>query len=122
MNTSHDHWLARLKPFDKSPAELPFTHTLNDQELAQARRGMFPGSSDDRWVGLCLPDALVFARANNGLQIYRLPLTESGAGAVLGPLQVNGDSHNYRRLNDDHDIKAVGLLLEQLLNPKSPMW
>jgi hypothetical protein len=122
MVSPEQHWRQRLKPFAGPTIRIPFSRKLSPEELGQARRGLFPASSDDRWFGLCVGDALVFARANSGRQIYLLPLDESAGGAEIGPLVVADDSAIYRRSGDAHDVSTVEQLLEQLLHPSLPPW
>jgi hypothetical protein len=112
---SREHWLSRVQPLGRSRIEVAYRRTFSPAEAERLRAGSWPQSQDDRWVVQLGEGSLDLWRSWTGHCIYSLPAQTTEVGVTVGPLRVNGDSQQYRRVGDEDDVRLFESIIGSVL-------
>jgi hypothetical protein len=102
-----DRWLSKLRPLGSSRIEIAYQRTFTATEVERLCAGLWPQSMDDKWVAFLGDSSLDIWRSWTGICIYSLPAKSVPDGISVGPLHVNSDVTQYRRVSDADDIQVV---------------
>jgi hypothetical protein len=110
-----DHWLSKVHALGSSRVQVAYERTFTAAEAERLRTGVWPQSMDDKWVVYLSESSLEFWRSWTGHCIYSLPARSVAGGVAVGPLLVNADATQYRRVSDADDIQFIERLFSYIL-------